>query len=107
MTDWTTPIAPQSLNGWGQWVQGQIGRTHDRLDYHDHRLRTQERALWELHRMVRQSSKVGSSEKKNWLVDLIKENWWKVSGALFFLGVAYGKTGKLPLGEFAKALFGG
>jgi hypothetical protein len=95
MTDWT-PTPPQSLNGWGQMVQGQLARHGDHLKYHDHRFQTVERALWELHRMVRQSSKPGSSEKPNWTADLIKDHWWQIATALFFLGAAYGKTGRIP-----------
>jgi hypothetical protein len=101
-----THIPPRSLNGWGQMVQGQLARHNDRLRYHEHRLRTQERALWELHKMVRRALKAGSSEKPSWLADLARENWWKICGALFFLGVAYGKTGKLPLGDLLKSMFG-
>jgi hypothetical protein len=98
------PPSPQSLNGWGQAVSGQIMALLRQVDHlYD----------WELNRIYHQLGRIEDdmhairvqlattkTEPKSSLMSVIKDflvaNAWQIGLAIFALGAAVGKTGKFP-----------
>lgn len=99
--DWTTITPPQSANGWGQRIQMEIVLLRNELGWHKRVMRgMRAEAIREFDSVHRELSRIGAGSNSSGILDgimdTIKTNWWKIAAALFFLGAAYGKTGKIP-----------